>query len=270
MNSCSVIKRQVSIPLVANVPHSSAFIPGDARDPFALSDAELEAEILRMTDWYVHELFLPVVQLGGVMVRYDVSRLVVDPERFEDDAEEVMATKGQGVIYTHDSHGNRLRTSDPSKAEREALLERFYRPYHRAAEDEVTQMLERFGRCLILDCHSFPLKPLPYEFDQDPDRPDICLGTDSFHTPDSLLEQVELSLKKHHLSTARNRPFAGTYVPLAFHQKDQRVWSIMLEVNRKLYMSENAGDKLGCFEETEDAITSVVRTLANFRDSDQE
>jgi len=50
-----------------------------------------------MTDAYTDELF----RCDGVTsVRYPVSRIVVDPERFENDVDEVMSTVGMGVVYT--------------------------------------------------------------------------------------------------------------------------------------------------------------------------
>jgi N-formylglutamate deformylase len=49
---------------------------------------------------YVDELFS---WLGDRAVMFGVSRLVVDPERFVDDDQEAMASKGMGVIYTRTS-----------------------------------------------------------------------------------------------------------------------------------------------------------------------
>ncbi len=69
------------------------------RDQFVLGDAELERELLLMTDCYVDELFaLPGAE--AVTVGHDVSRLVLDPERFGDDADEPMAGVGMGAVYT--------------------------------------------------------------------------------------------------------------------------------------------------------------------------
>ncbi len=61
---------------------------------------------------------------------FPVSRLVVDPERFEKDDEEPMAARGMGVVYELTSHGQPLRVFPSSSAaeERGKLLERFYRP----------------------------------------------------------------------------------------------------------------------------------------------
>lgn len=53
------------IPLLLHLPHSSTFIPAEIRSTFLLSDDELEAELLAMTDCYTDELFMPASSLGG-------------------------------------------------------------------------------------------------------------------------------------------------------------------------------------------------------------
>jgi len=248
-----------AIPLLANIPHSSTHIPFSIRESFVISDDELKAELLKMTDWFVDELFSEVPENGGTSVVYNCSRLVVDPERFEDDEREVMSSRGMGVIYTKTSDGKMLRKA-PLGAEREELLRLYYRPYHSALETETESLLHSFGRCLILDCHSFPSKPLPCDLDQNSDRPNICLGTDS-HTPERLLNHIEAFLKQYNLSTARNVPFEGTYVPLRFLNEDRRVSSIMTEINRKLYMDETTGERSQSFDETKGIITELVKRL---------
>ena len=257
----SISKKTVTLPLIANIPHSSTYIPPLIRQSFILNDNELEVELLKMTDWFVDELFSEVSEVGGTSVIYNVSRLVVDPERFENDKEEIMSTKGMGVIYTKTSDGSELRTHIPSKEEREDLLKRYYRPYHKAMESETETLLDSSGKCLILDCHSFPSKPLPYELKQDLNRPDICFGTDRFHTPKHLIESVEGFFQEHNLSTGLNRPFKGTYVPLKFLEKDKRVSSLMVEINRKLYMHEGTGVKSDGFDETRRIIGETVKRI---------
>lgn len=94
---------KAKLPLLAHVPHSSTRIPPDIRKSLSIRDAALSMEILEMTDWFVDELFSFIPEMGGILVKYGVSRLVVDPERFEDDEKEIMVSKGMGVIYTKTS-----------------------------------------------------------------------------------------------------------------------------------------------------------------------
>ena len=93
----TILKRSASIPLIANIPHSSTGIPSSVRKSFVLDDDELEEELLKMTDWYVDDLFSCVFERDVVTVVYNYSRLVVDPERFADDEQEEMASRVSGV-----------------------------------------------------------------------------------------------------------------------------------------------------------------------------
>ena len=147
-----------------------------------------------------------------------VSRLVVDPERFPDDAREPMARVGQGAVYTLTTDGDPLRTIDP--VERSRLMARWYQPYHAALEGLVAATLDAFGTCLVLDAHSFATVPLPSESDQDPDRPDVCIGTDPFHTPRPLVAALAAALVDEGFTVAVDRPFSGSLVPLRWYGTD--------------------------------------------------
>ena len=97
---------------VLHIPHSADLIPADLRSAIAVSDEVLSHELLVMTDRYTDELFA-VRSPDASPVRFPVSRLVVDPERYLDDTSEPMAARGMGVIYTRTSDGRALR-SPPS------------------------------------------------------------------------------------------------------------------------------------------------------------
>lgn len=105
INPFKIKKPKVTIPLLVHIPHSSTYIPPEMKVKFLLSDDDLQKELLRMTDRYTDEIFSCVAELGGISIKYNYSRLVLDPERFRDDGKEKMACRGIGVIYTKDSNG---------------------------------------------------------------------------------------------------------------------------------------------------------------------
>ncbi len=72
--------------IVLHIPHARTEIPDDVRASFVVDDAQLERELLLMTDRFTDELFLVPPGVATAVV-YPVSRLVCDPERFPDDAE---------------------------------------------------------------------------------------------------------------------------------------------------------------------------------------
>ncbi len=60
-------------------------------------------------------------------------------------------------------------------------------------------------------------------------------------------------------SVGINRPYAGTLVPTTFYGKDQRVLSVMIEVNRRLYLTDEPYDISKSADWSE--ISAGVRTL---------
>ena len=210
-----------------------------------------------MTDWYTDILF-DVEDVKQLV--YPVSRLVCDPERFSDDVLESMASKGMGAIYTKTSAGTMLRNK-LSPQERQDLLERFYAPHHAALEAMVQEELKIQGFCLIIDCHSFSSVPLPHETDQRIDRPHLCIGTDDFHTPKWLLRSIEESTASSGWIVEINRPFSGTIVSMNAYKKDPRVISVMLELNRSLYMNEASGERSADFSQCRNDVDAVLRSI---------
>jgi N-formylglutamate amidohydrolase len=246
--------------VLIHLPHASRQIPADLRRTLLLDDEALERELDRMTDHDTDALFA----MSGAAIatlRFPISRLVVDPERFEDDAEEPMAQRGQGVIYTLTSDGHALR-HPPTPAERAVLLERFYRPHHACLTRAVQAALAAHKTALIVDAHSFPDRPLPMELDQRPDRPDICIGTDPFHTPVAIVERLVAACGALGWSVRLDAPYAGTMVPHGFWHRDPRVQSVLIEVNRRLYVRQGpAGvQRAPAFAEVRRGVRQLVAT----------
>ena len=249
--------------MIFHIPHSSTVIPPDLRSTLLLDDQELEAELLLMTDAFTDDLFGTHAGDDDTVVTFPVSRLVVDPERFLDDSVETMAGIGMGVIYERTSSGGPLR-NNPSLEERDALIQGFYMPHHKRLNGATESELSRSDHALILDCHSFPLLPLPYEHDQDPDRPDICIGTDDFHTPEHLLEVAKQAVTDEELTCKVNSPFSGSIVPRRYYGQDRRVSSIMIEVNRSLYMDEDSGVRSLHYSRCRTSVGRIIGTIRTY------
>jgi N-formylglutamate deformylase len=247
---------------VMHIPHASTIIGDIDRTRICLDDAALDAEVSALTDWYTDELFA-VPEFIATAVVYPVSRLVVDPERFIDDAEEPQAAWGMGVVYTRTSTGGPLRAR-PDDAELRRLLDEHYHPHHARLARAVNESLAVHDRCLVIDCHSFGSTPLPYEPHQSRERPDSCLGTDSWHTPRALLDTASLWFRAAGFTVAVDTPFSGALVPNSHYQRDRRVSALMIEVNKRLYMDERSGERNSAFKDVCGRIQAVVHEVAEF------
>ena len=223
-------------PVIVHVPHASRHIPVAVRSGLLLDDPSVRRELDLMTDAHTDVMAGRAAAAARLVPWCFVnlmSRLVVDPERFPDEREDMLAV-GMGAVYTRTSDGVPLRADTFD----DDLLERWFRPYAQAMTDLVDQRLAAAGRAVIVDVHSYPRERLPYERGG-PERPEICLGTDADHTPAWLVDAAHSAFADY--ERAENTPFAGCYVPLKHYGHDPRVSGIMIEIRRDLYRAGTAG-----------------------------
>ena len=211
----------MSSSVVLHLPQASTFLSEDLLQDFFLSDQELQEELNRITDHATDRIFQQVFPEAKAIV-FPVSRIIVDPERFSDDSQERMSQLGMGVTYTKGSLLQPLRKVS-THGKRQELLKQFYNPHHQKLTETVEESLSDNNHCLIIDGHSFPALPLPYELQQTAFRLDFCLGTDDLHTLEELVAKIEGELESCGYLTARDQPFSGTIVPMKHYWKDQRV-----------------------------------------------
>jgi hypothetical protein len=58
-------------------------------------------------------------------------------------------------------------------------------------------------------------------------------------------------------------PYSGTIVPMAFYQKNPNVYSIMLEINRGLYLMEPGNEKSEQFTAIQQVVQDFLKMLKN-------
>jgi len=244
-------------PLLVHLPHDATVIPPDARADFLLSAEELAAESLRLTDAHTAALYADGLAPDDV-VRAAVSRLIVDVERFADDAQEPCAQVGMGATYVRTADGRPLRALTPAR--RAELMVRHYWPHHRALDAAALARLARFGRCLILDAHSFPTGPLPTQVSSGR-SPEIGVGTQPGHTPPALRDLAVGFFRARGYDVGVDVPFRGAMVPNACFGREPRLWSVMIEVRRDLYMDEASGAPHAGFARTQATLTEFRAEL---------
>ena len=210
-----------------HIPHSSKVIPD--YDEFEQSLIKSEIELL--TD-HSTDLIFNVDKIERLIFPY--SRIYCDVERLPDEKEE-MYKYGRGFYYTKTDSGLDLRTKFDNK---QFIFDEIYISHHKKLENMVRKRLSLYGRCFIIDCHSFPDKPFKTDIKQTANRPDVCIGIDNFHTPDYLINKIKDACDKFSFSYDINNPYEGTIVPLKYYKKESRVHSVMIEINRKLYIND--------------------------------
>ncbi|MFZ4799575.1 MAG: N-formylglutamate amidohydrolase [Bacteroidia bacterium] len=242
--------------IILHIPHSSVNIP--FKHGYITNDKILADEILKLTDWYTDDLFHSDKDL---IIKADFSRIFCDVERFIDDEHEPMSQFGMGVLYVKSDDGKIIRNLTTDLRKR--ILNDYYWLHHRYLGMAVKNQLDKHKKAVIIDCHSFPHIPLNSSLNKDAYRPDFNLGTDPFHSPQKLIDLSVDFFNKKGYTLGINRPYNGTIVPLEYYQKNKNVNSMMLEVNRKLYLNGLTNEKSKNYSEIKMLIQEYIKEIKN-------
>jgi N-formylglutamate deformylase len=240
--------------IILHIPHSAIEIP--FYDGFVIDQANLQHEMLKLTDWYTDDLY---ESKEDYSICAKFSRVFCDVERFADDSQEVMANVGMGVLYEKTDDGQQMRHITPEL--RNKILEHFYRKHHEMLEEATSTLLEEQGEAIIIDCHSFSDIPFQRDLNKDLCRPDINIGTDDFHTNNKLFEISYQFFCEEGFKIGVNWPYSGTIVPMRFYKRNTKVLSIMIEINRKLYLMNGTNKKNKNFSSIKNTISTYIKLV---------
>jgi N-formylglutamate amidohydrolase len=104
----------------------------------------------------------------------------------------------------------------------------------------VERTRERFGFCILLDCHSMPSVGGPLDRDHGQARVDFVLG-DCFGTAcaPAITEIADRSLSGFGYLVTRNDPYAGGFTTRHYGRPGEGLHALQIEINRSLYMDED-------------------------------
>lgn len=123
----------------------------------------------------------------------------------------------------------------------------------------VEEKLKHYGKCVIIDCHSFS-DTMVYTGVESINMPDICVGADKFHTPNYIVDEIVKLCRDVGYVTHVNSPFSGSLVPLSQYNKNENVISVMLEINKRLYV-DDLGNKNSSFESVKQLCSEIISVI---------
>lgn len=241
-----------TLPLVVASPHSGVAYPASF-----LAAARIDRNRLRRSeDAFVDEIVSGAVALGAPLLKANFPRAFIDPNReayeldptmFEEPLPAWVNTRsprvaaGLGTIPRIVSSGEEIYARKLTFAEVTDRIERYYRPYHNALTELVTETRRQFGYCILIDAHSMPSSGGPGLPEHGIRRTDIVLG-DCFGTACAGLvaQRVRETLEPLGYRVAQNDPYAGGFVTQHYGRPLDFVHAIQIEINRALYMDEQA------------------------------
>jgi N-formylglutamate amidohydrolase len=263
-------------PLVFASPHSGTAYP----DSFVRRSQLSALSLRRSEDSFVDEIFADAPARGAPLLRALYPRAYVDPNRepYELDPEMFADTLpswvnarsprvrgGLGTIARVVANGAEIYREKLSFAEAEQRITACYRPYHDALTDLVTATRDRFGHCLLVDCHSMPSVGGPMDADSGRKRVDFILG-DRYGTScaAAVTDRVEATLAGLGYQIRRNLPYAGGFTTVHYGRPATGIHALQIEINRRLYMDEGRITRLPFIEKLRTDIGGLIGVLADF------
>jgi N-formylglutamate amidohydrolase len=217
---------------LVHLPHCGTYIPTKYIEDYFLSKDELNDNIYQYADLYTDDLFDSIYQeFGGV--KNDYSRLLFDPERFFDDEKEFMHQKFKlGWFYENAILQNKPLRTTKNKEE----ISKYFKQHHKELSEKTKAKLDMYGKCTIIDCHSFS-DEIYWFLNNNIELPDICIGYEDIHKDQQLVDIILQEFKG--FKVVINKPYSGSLVPIEYYKKDFRVKSVMIEINKKLYLESD-------------------------------
>lgn len=237
--------------MILHIPHSSLKIPKLAKESYLIDKTKIKELKTFFCDLLTNNLYN-----GGKKVVAKYSRLFVDMERFENDNEEPMAKLGMGMIYTN-SHSGEEISRPTQKHIKRAKME--YHKHHDKLDKAVQKELTKYNKCLIVDCHSFS-DELAESIFKTKDFPDVCIGYDNDFKDEKTINLIVQYFKELGYSVKENYPYSGSMVAnVAYKNKDTRVKSVMIELNKRIYLNGNKKSKN--YNKLKKQITTLLKRI---------
>jgi N-formylglutamate amidohydrolase len=244
--------------LLLHIPHSSINLPDIFMDRLLISQDYLQSELDILTDLYTDELF----NIDGCrIVKSNYSRLFFDTERYSDDAIESMSKLGMGAIYTKTTKGDLLIKIDDEY--REFVLSNFYDKHHKELENKTEEILNKFGKCINIDGHSFSKELVnTIRNTNKDDYPDFCIGYEEKFCDRKIIDVIVQAITEKGYTYAINYPYAGSIVPNKYYkEKNRNVKSVMIEINKRIYMNAETCRKSDRFDLVKQLLKEIMNKI---------
>ena len=209
----------MKLPFLVSVPHAGLLVPAEVEDLCILTEQQIiedgdqgAAEIYRISEAVEH------------YVTSDVARAIVDLNRAENDR------RSDGVVKTHTCWDVPVYCEPLTEELIAQLLEKYYRPYHRALTEHATS-----GVIAGIDCHTMAELGPPVGPDPGISRPFICISNADGTCSAEWLRSLAICLgDSFGERVSLNRPFKGGFISRS--HSTELPW-IQVELTRATTMS---------------------------------
>jgi len=226
---------------------------------------------------YVEDLWAAAPQVGATMLYCCFPNTFMDVNRKEDDLDPAViegewptplnpspvAIRGLGLIKTKSRYGEPMQEKKLTVAEIKERFDVYYQPYHRELKRIVDETYARHGMLWQLSCHCMSAIGAPTHADAGKPRADFCLGNIGYTTSSKeFVEYLAAEIKKLGYSVTINTPYEGNELNRRHGAPAKGIESIMVEINKKLFMDTKTFRKTEGFAKLKADLDRLLKTLA--------
>jgi N-formylglutamate amidohydrolase len=258
-------------PVIFTSAHS-----GRAYSPDLMTGVRLRPlDLRRSEDSFVDELFSAAPANGATLLAANFPRAFCDANRepweldagmFHDPLPDWVNTTsarvsaGLGTIAKVVASGEPIYGIKLPFAEAERRICTYWRPFHNALARLISDIKDRFGYCLLIDCHSMPSNG---QGRRSGARPiDFVLG-DLYGSAcaSRVTRAAETFLSNRGYAVRRNDPYAGGFITRHYGRPADDVHALQVEIARGLYMDEARIERLPGFAAIQKQISDLVASI---------
>jgi N-formylglutamate amidohydrolase len=229
----------------------------------------------RSEDCFVDELFSAAPMHGAPLLAANFPRAFcdanreaweLDPNMFLDRLPDWVNTTssrvsaGLGTIAKVVASGESIYAAKLPFSEAERRIYTYWRPFHETLNRLIRDIKDRFGYCLLIDCHSMPSGG---HTRRGSGRPvDFVLG--DLHgsaCASRVTRAAEAFLSAKGYLVRRNDPYAGGFITRHYGRPADDVHVLQVEIARALYMDEARIERLPGFVAVQRQITDLVAAI---------
>lgn len=259
-------------PFVFSSPHSGRDYLPAFRAQSRLDDVTLRSS----EDAYVDLLFADAPRFGSPLLAARAPRAFLDLNRAADELDPALIegvpriphnpriNSGLGVVPRVVSGGRHIYGGRLDRAEALARVTTYWHPYHQQLRKLMFETTERFGKAMLIDCHSMPHEAIEAHARPGTPHPEVVLG-DRFGISASsdVVDRLDAAFTDAGLRVARNSPFAGAYIAQTYGRPSRGQHVVQVEIDRALYLDEARVEPRPDFAAFQALISGVIAQITD-------
>lgn len=225
---------------------------------------------------YVDQLWGKAPEYGATMLYASFPSFWIDANRNELDIDAeliegewpvplqpTVSKRGLGLLKAKSRYGEPVHERKLTVAEVMERIENYHRPYYAELSQNIARLKSAYGFVYHLSCHCMSAVGAPTHPDPGKQRADFCLGDVGGKTSSrEFIELVRGTIESLGYSCTINDPYNGGELNTRFGAPQEGIDSIMVEINKKLFMDVNTFKKKPGFERVQADVTKVLGAIA--------